>query len=394
MTKVAGVELGHHGIPSMHVGIHRCETTDGGAGEIVEYALDHGLVGHLEESRRSGATQGRVEQTRPLGREARLVVVHGESVEIESCRARKGDAVVGERLWRLLQQQVGDDAADVSHLLEEALLGLGELGTETRHPRARNGDDRGVGDQAPLATRGQVTNPGAPLLGLDQRGFPSDANREPIGEGTGQQSTASLEALESKAAGQEANCQQRERPREILGIAIEGGRESRCEQVFESLLADDAPQVASHVIAIDVGRPLRVQGIEAFAVAKDLEKKPREPSLRSAGEQVRAQELSQRVVVTGMQLPVAENRVAGAADVLDAVAQAEGVGDLVQVSVAAGDELGAAVDEVPTAALAAHAPARRPLALQHLDVVPRLLQPPGAGEARDPGTDHDHRGQG
>jgi hypothetical protein len=137
-----------------------------------------------------------------------------------------------------------------------------------------------------------------------------------------------------------------------------------------------------------------VEGIEPFAVAKDLEKKPWEPRLCSAGEQVRAQELSQRAVVARMQLPVAEDRVAGAGDVLDAVTQAEGLGELVKVPVTAGDELSAAVDDVPAAALAAHAPARRPLALQHLDVVPRLLQPPGTGQTRDPGAHDDHRGQG
>ncbi len=231
---------------------------------------------------------------------------------------------------------MGDDAAHVSHLLEEAALRLGEPGTQTRDQRARHGDDRGVGDQASLAARGQVADPGAPGLGLDRRRLPSDANREPIGEGAGQQPAAPLEALEAKAAGQKANRQEREGPREILGIAVEGGRERRCEQVLESLLADDAAQVAGHVIAIDVGRLLRAQGIETSAVAKDLEEKPREPRLGSAGEQVRAQELPQRVVVARTQLPVAQDRVAGAGDVLDAVTQTEGVGDLVKVPVPAG----------------------------------------------------------
>ena len=127
---------------------------------------------------------------------------------------------------------------------------------------------------------------------------------------------------------------------------------------------------------------------------KDLEEKPWEPRLGSAGEQVRAQELPQRVVVARTQLSVAEDRVASAGDVLDAGAQAERVGDLVKVPVPAGDELGAAIDDVPIASLAAHPPAWRRLALQHLDAVPRPLQPPGAAETGDPGAHDDHRGQG
>ncbi len=246
-------------------------------------------------------------------------------------------------------------------------------GQSWRDQRAGNGDDCGVGDHASLAARGPVADPCSPGFGLDRERLPSGADREPVGERAGQEPGPSLEALETEAARQKADRQQREGPRELLGIAVEGGGEGGCEQVLEGLLADHTPQVAGHVFAVDSGRLLGAQGIEALAVSSDLEKQPRKPRLGPAREQVRAQELPQRIVVAGAELPVAEDRVAGAADVPGPGSQAEGASDLVEVPVSAGDELGAAVDHVGAAALAAHAPARHLLGLQHLDVVARLL---------------------
>ena len=134
--------LGQHGIPAVHSGVYRLEATDGCAGEIAEHALDHVLVRRREEPFGDRIPQGDVHESRTLRGSARLVVVHRQPVEAKPFRARKGDSVIGERLRRRIEEQVGDDAAHVAHLREEAALSLAEPGAKRSGQRARNGDER------------------------------------------------------------------------------------------------------------------------------------------------------------------------------------------------------------------------------------------------------------
>jgi hypothetical protein len=62
----------------------------------------------------------------------------------------------------------------------------------------------------------------------------------------------------------------------------------------------------------------------------------------------------------------------------------------VQVAIAAGDELRAAVEDELAAPLAAHPPAGHRLALEHLHRVPAALQPPGARQPGNAAADHHH----
>src|SRR5262249_8799972 len=83
-------------------------------------------------------------------------------------------------------------------------------------------------------------------------------------------------------------------------------------------------------------------------------------------------------------------------DRLQAVGDAERGGDGMQIAVATRHELGAAVDDEVASRrrerLAAHSAAGHRLALEHLHVVARALEPPRAGEPRDAPPDDRDRG--
>ena len=131
-------------------------------------------------------------------------------------------------------------------------------------------------------------------------------------------------------------------------------------------------------------------------MSRDLQQQPRQPQLRAGGEQSRARELDERAVVARVQLPVTQDCVAGLRDGVQPRPQPERIDDALQVAIAARDELRAAIDDEVAPrrrdALAAHAPTRDGLALEHLDFVAGPAEPPRTGQPRDaPSHDRNRR---
>jgi hypothetical protein len=106
-------------------------------------------------------------------------------------------------------------------------------------------------------------------------------------------------------------------------------------------------------------------------------------------EVVRLPDRTEAGVVSADELTVAQDRSASGLERPHLRLQAEFVDEDAHVSVAAGNELRAAVDDEVAVALAAHAAAGRVVALEHLDVEAVFLERVGGGEAGDASTDDD-----
>ena len=206
-----------------------------------------------------------------------------------------------------------------------------------------------------------------------------------------QKPRATLEGLEPRAPGQQAQREQGEGVGEVLGLGVEGGGEGRGEQVLEGLVADHAPQAGGQILRVEGRGGRGPQRIEPPQVPQHLERQPQQAHLGARREKPRREQSPGRCEAHGVQPAVAQDRVAGTGDRPHAGGEPERVRHGVQVPIAARDELGTAIEAKLAAGLGAHASAGHGLALQHLDVVAGPPQPPGAGEARDTAPHHDDR---
>jgi hypothetical protein len=272
---VPGAELREHGIEAVHHGVSGAEPPDGRPREVLDGELHQALF-ILAPGARGGLGRERgVQQPGTGGCCARLVVVHGETVEVEPLRARKGDSIPGERLGSAIQHQVDDGAPDIGDLREEGALVGEQLRADPEHVRSRNRHHGGLGASLVQSVGTLPGHTHAARVRLERNDAAPAAHGHPLRQTHRQRAVASLEALEPEAAQHETQGQEREGAREALGIAVEGGGQGGLDEPGRGLLPDAPPQVGGQVFDVQARCPLWTHRVEHVPVTPDVEQQSR-----------------------------------------------------------------------------------------------------------------------